>query len=64
MAFLEVKKMTHNFGGLRAVHNYNLHIELGQIRGLIGPNLTSPMKSKSPANKIWVSSSQTEPYEM
>jgi branched-chain amino acid transport system ATP-binding protein len=38
MAFLEVKKMTHDFGGLRAVHNYNLQIELGQIRGLIGPN--------------------------
>ena len=38
MAFLEVKNMTHDFGGLRAVHNYNLEIELGQIRGLIGPN--------------------------
>ncbi len=38
MAFLQVKKMTHDFGGLRAVHNYNLEIELGQIRGLIGPN--------------------------
>jgi branched-chain amino acid transport system ATP-binding protein len=38
MAFLEVMKMTHDFGGLRAVHNYNLQIELGQIRGLIGPN--------------------------
>jgi branched-chain amino acid transport system ATP-binding protein len=30
--------MTHYFGGLRAVHNYNLDIEPGQIRGLIGPN--------------------------
>jgi branched-chain amino acid transport system ATP-binding protein len=30
--------MTHDFGGLRAVHNYNLNVELGQIRGLIGPN--------------------------
>ena len=30
--------MTHDFGGLRAVHNYNLEIEPGQIRGLIGPN--------------------------
>jgi len=30
--------MTHYFGGLRAVHNYNLAIEPGQIRGLIGPN--------------------------
>ncbi len=38
MPFLRIDKMTHDFGGLRAVHNYNLEIELGQIRGLIGPN--------------------------
>lgn len=38
MALLEVKNMTHFFGGLRAVYNYNLTIERGEIRGLIGPN--------------------------
>ena len=38
MSLLEVKSMTHYFGGLRAVHNYNLSILPGQIRGLIGPN--------------------------
>lgn len=38
MALLSVKRMTHFFGGLRAVHNYNLEIEPGQIFGLIGPN--------------------------
>jgi len=38
MPLLEVKDMTHFFGGLRAVHNYNLEIEPGEIRGLIGPN--------------------------
>ncbi|MFH2064925.1 MAG: ABC transporter ATP-binding protein [Pseudomonadota bacterium] len=38
MPLLEVKNMTHYFGGLRAVHNYNLAIEPGQIRALIGPN--------------------------
>ena len=38
MALLQVEKMTHYFGGLRAVHNYDLQIEPGQIRGLIGPN--------------------------
>jgi len=38
MPLLEVHDMTHIFGGLRAVHNYNLAIEPGQIRGLIGPN--------------------------
>lgn len=37
-ALLNVKNMTHFFGGLRAVHNYNLTIEPGQITGLIGPN--------------------------
>ena len=38
MPLLEVRNMTHHFGGLRAVHNYNLAIEQGQVRGLIGPN--------------------------
>jgi branched-chain amino acid transport system ATP-binding protein len=35
---LEVIDMTHYFGGLRAVSNFNLTIEPGQINGLIGPN--------------------------
>jgi branched-chain amino acid transport system ATP-binding protein len=30
--------MSHDFGGLRAVNNYDLNVESGQIRGLIGPN--------------------------
>ena len=38
MPFLQVDNVTHQFGGLRAVHNYDLSIEAGQIRGLIGPN--------------------------
>jgi branched-chain amino acid transport system ATP-binding protein len=38
MALLSVEDMTHWFGGLRAVYNYNLQIKPGQIRGLIGPN--------------------------
>ena len=37
-ALLSVKNMTHYFGGLRAVHDYNLNIEPQQIIGLIGPN--------------------------
>ena len=37
-ALLNVKDMTHYFGGLRAVYNYNLNIEPHQITGLIGPN--------------------------
>lgn len=38
MPLLEVKNMTHFFGGLRAVHNYDLQVERKQLRGLIGPN--------------------------
>jgi branched-chain amino acid transport system ATP-binding protein len=38
MPLLQIEKMTHYFGGLRAVHDYDLEIESGQIRGLIGPN--------------------------
>jgi branched-chain amino acid transport system ATP-binding protein len=38
MPLLEVKQMSHNFGGLRAVSNYNLQLEPGEITGLIGPN--------------------------
>jgi branched-chain amino acid transport system ATP-binding protein len=38
MSLLRVEQMTHFFGGLRAVHDYSLAVEPGQIRGLIGPN--------------------------
>jgi len=38
MSLLQIDKMTHYFGGLRAVFNYGLDINPGQIRGLIGPN--------------------------
>lgn len=38
MSLLKVDKMTHYFGGLRAVHNYDLEVNPGQVRGLIGPN--------------------------
>jgi len=30
--------MSHDFGGLRAVRDYNLEIGTGRIQGLIGPN--------------------------
>ena len=36
--FLQVRNMSHDFGGLRAVRSYNLEAGEGQIRGLIGPN--------------------------
>lgn len=38
MPLLRVSNVTHYFGGLRAVHNYSLSVEPGEICGLIGPN--------------------------
>lgn len=38
MALLEVKNLSISFGGLRAVDDFNLEIEKGQLYGLIGPN--------------------------
>ena len=38
MALLDVKSLGISFGGLRAVDDFNLKIEKGQLYGLIGPN--------------------------
>lgn len=38
MPLLEIQKLTHYFGGLRAVGNFNLRLEGGELLGLIGPN--------------------------
>lgn len=38
MALLDVKNLSISFGGLRAVDNFNLMIEQGELYGLIGPN--------------------------
>lgn len=38
MAMLEVKNLGISFGGLRAVDQFELSIEKGQLYGLIGPN--------------------------
>ncbi len=38
MPLLNVEHMTHFFAGLRAVHDYSIRIEPGEIHGLIGPN--------------------------
>jgi branched-chain amino acid transport system ATP-binding protein len=35
---LETKDVTMKFGGLTAVHGFNIQVEKGQITGLIGPN--------------------------
>ena len=38
MAMLEVKNLSISFGGLKAVDDFNVMIEKGQLYGLIGPN--------------------------
>ena len=38
MALLEITNLGIAFGGLRAVDDFNLSIEQGQLYGLIGPN--------------------------
>lgn len=38
MAILEVEKLNKSFGGLVAVHNFDMSVEEGDIMGLIGPN--------------------------
>lgn len=38
MALLDVQHLTQYFGGLRAVSDFNIQLEHGEIVGLIGPN--------------------------
>ncbi len=38
MAMLETKNLGISFGGLKAVDNFNMTIEKGELYGLIGPN--------------------------
>ncbi|MBZ0292425.1 MAG: ABC transporter ATP-binding protein [Anaerolineae bacterium] len=38
MSLIETKNLTHYFGGLKAVGDFNLKIEAGELVGLIGPN--------------------------
>ena len=38
MALLDVNNLSISFGGLRAVDNFRITIEKGELYGLIGPN--------------------------
>jgi branched-chain amino acid transport system ATP-binding protein len=38
MALFHIQALTHYFGGLRAVQNFNVTLEGGELMGLIGPN--------------------------
>ena len=35
---LKIEKLSKYFGGVKAVHNFNLSLQEGKIHGLIGPN--------------------------
>jgi branched-chain amino acid transport system ATP-binding protein len=38
MALLTARNIRHNFGGLRAIDDFNLDLHQGELMGLIGPN--------------------------
>ena len=38
MSILEIKNLTMQFGGLRAVDDFNLNLEQGELVAIIGPN--------------------------
>lgn len=38
MPLFQIERLTHYFGGLRAVYDFNLVLEGGELEGLIGPN--------------------------
>ena len=38
MSLLQINDLTHFFGGLRAVHDFDFSLDEGELVGLIGPN--------------------------
>lgn len=38
MSLLHIENLTHYFGGLRAVYDFNLELESGELVAIIGPN--------------------------
>jgi branched-chain amino acid transport system ATP-binding protein len=38
MTLIKVEHLTHWFGGLRAVHDFNLELQTGELVAIIGPN--------------------------
>ena len=38
MLLLQINDLTHFFGGLRAVHDFDFSLDEGELVGLIGPN--------------------------
>ena len=52
MALLEVNHLAIQFGGLRAVDDFDLTIEKGELYGLIGPNGAGKTRSIRPASPV------------
>ena len=38
MALLEVKNIYKSFGGVKAIQNFSIEVNAGEIHGIIGPN--------------------------
>ena len=38
MTLLRVENLTHHFGGLRAVQDFNLNLQTSELVAVIGPN--------------------------
>lgn len=38
MALLEVKNIYKSFGGVKAIQNFSIEANAGEIHGIIGPN--------------------------
>lgn len=38
MTLLHIERLSHNFGGLRAVQDFNLELQPGELVAIIGPN--------------------------
>ncbi len=53
MALLEVKELGISFGGLRAVDDFHLTIETGELYGLIGPNGAGKTTVMKMATNLW-----------
>ena len=54
MSLLEIRDLTIQFGGLKAVSDVNLSLEAGQMIGLIGPPTDMPISPYDGINSLTV----------
>lgn len=70
-ALLEAKNVTMQFGGLKAVDNFNLTLNEGELVGLIGPNGAGKTTAfnvltgvyKPTAGEVWLAGVDTRPLK-